>query len=476
MRSSITKRSGLRVLVLLAMLMLGYTIAVAEDVGDQGQKKEVLTELELRMQKKISVDFRDMPIDDVIRIMAEQADVDIIKSPSVMGNVTAKLTEVPLGEALGNILAAHGYGYVTDKNMIRVSPMAEIAQMSQTMVHKIYHVTYADVLDVEKALVKFKSQQGMVSANPGTSHLIVTDTEAHIKAIDTFIEQIDRITPQVLVECRIYDITGRNTLDLGIEWEAGRNTTYDGGIGVNPSDGRTDPFMTGGFLGATGETEDTTGAFRIGWLNDSIDIDAILRAQQEEFEAKLLANPRILVLDNEEAVFDIVREIPYTETTTAGTVATETIKFKEVGVKLVVTPHVARGGMLRLNINPKFSVVVGQEPVTGVVTVDSRRVNTIALVKDGQTVVLGGLLKKDVSSQTNKIPLLGDLPLLGVLFRFEGEDTANTELVIFITPKIVEQPIIMTDRESKAYELTEFSGPVPVPTRAEKAFEAVESD
>jgi type IV pilus assembly protein PilQ len=477
MRSSITKRSGPRVLAILATVVLACTIAAAEDGGEQAEKKEVLTELELRMEKKISVDFRDMPIDDVIRIMAEQADVDIIKSPSVTGNVTAKLTEVPLGEALGNILAAHGYGYVADKNMIRVSPMSEITQMSQTMVHKIYHITYANVLDIEKALNKFKSQQGMVSANPGTSHLIVTDTEAHIKAIDTFIEQIDRITPQILVECRIYDITCRTTLDLGIEWEAGRNTTYDGGIGVNPSGGRTDPFMTGGFLGATSETEDTTGAFRIGWLNDSIDLDAILRAQQEDIDAKLLANPRILVLDNEQAVFDIIREIPYTETTAAGGgLATETIKFKEVGVKLVVTPHVARDGMLRLHILPEFGVVVGQDPVTGVVTVDTRRVNTIALVKDGQTVVLGGLRKKDVSSQTNKIPLLGDLPLVGVLFRFEGEDTANTELVVFITPTIVEQPLTMTDIEAEAYKATEFCRPAPVPTRAERACEVGESE
>jgi type IV pilus assembly protein PilQ len=469
MRSSITKVGEVRVLVLLLIAVLASTMATAQDGGEDAGKKEVLTELEQRMQKKISVDFRDMPIDDVIRIMAEQADVDIIKSPTVTGNVTAKLTDVPLGEALSNILAAHGYGYVADKNMIRISPLAEITQMSQSMVHKIYHVTYANVLDVEKALNKFKSAQGMVSSNPGTSHLIVTDTEAQIKAIDTFIEEIDRITPQILVEARIYDITCRDTLDLGIEWEAGRATTYNGGIGNNPIDGRRDPFITSGFLGATSKTEDTTGAFRIGWLNDSIDIDAILRAQQESINAKLLANPRILVLDNEQAIFDIVREIPYKETTAAGGgLQTETIRFKEVGVKLVVTPHVARDGMLRLNIIPEFGVIVGTDDITNVPTVDTRRVNTIALVKDGQTVVLGGLRKKDVSRQVNKVPVLGDLPLVGLLFRFEGEDTTNTELVVFITPKIIEQPSIMTDRESEAYEATEFEGPAPMPTRAEQ--------
>lgn len=472
MSSPIAERIELRLVALLATVLLACTIAAAQDESADTEKKEVLTELELRMEKKISVDFRDMPIEDVIRSMADQVQVDIISSPSVTGNVTAKLTDVPLGEALSNILAAHGYGYVTDRNIIRVAPLGEITQMSETLVNKIYHITYANVLDVEKALNKFKSTRGVVSANPGTSHIIVTDTEANIKAIDTFIEEIDRITPQILVEVRIYDITCRNTLDLGVEWEAGRNTTFDGGIGNNPIGGRRDPFVMTGFLGATSKTEDTTGALRFGVLNSALDVDVILRAQQENVEAKLLANPRILVLDNEQAVFDIVREIPYKETTAAGGgLQTETIKFKDVGVKLMVTPHVARDGMLRLNIVPEFGVIVGTDDLTNVPTVDTRRVNTIALVQDGQTVVLGGLRKKDVTRQVNKVPILGDIPIAGILFRFTGEDTANTELVVFITPRVVEQPLMMTDRESKAYEGTEFGGPIPTPTRAEQAYE-----
>ena len=472
MRSSITKRIELRLLTLLAMVVLACTIAAAEDGGADTEKKEVLTELEQRMEKKISVDFRDMPIEDVIRSMAEQVKVDIITSPSVTGNVTAKLTDVPLGEALTNILAAHGYGYVADRNIIRVAPVGEIAQMSETLVNKIYHITYANVVDVEKALNKFKSTRGVVSANPGTSHIIVTDTEVNVKAIDKFIEEIDRITPQILVEVRIYDITCRNVMDLGVEWEAGRNTTYDGGIGNNPIAGRRDPFLMTGFLGATSKTEDTTGAIRFGVLNSALDVDMILRAQQESIEAKLLANPRILVLDNEQAIFDIVREIPYKETTAAGGgLQTETIKFKDVGVKLMVTPHVARDGMLRLSIVPEFGVIVGTDDLTNVPTVDTRRVNTIALVQDGQTVVLGGLRKRDVTRQVNKVPVLGDIPLVGILFRFEGEDTTNTELVVFITPKIVEQPLMLTDPESEAYQATEFGRPVPTPTRAERVYE-----
>jgi type II secretory pathway component GspD/PulD (secretin) len=198
-------------------------------------------------------------------------------------------------------------------------------------------------------------------------------------------------------------------------------------------------------------------------------VDARLRAEKENIDAKLLANPRILVLDNEEATFDIVTEHPYVERTITAGSTTETVKFKNVGVKLVVTPHVAGDNMLRLNIAPEFSVLVTRVQVasSNVPVVDTRKVNTIALVRDGQAVVLGGLRKKETSKQVNKVPILGDIPVLGHLFRFEGESTAMTELVIFITPHIIREPVL-TEEEQQALDLTEFSGPMPSTTKAEK--------
>ena len=474
MRSS-TKSRGLKFLVIFAFIMAVCAIAVAEVGNKDLGGVEVLTTFEQRMQKRISIDFRDTPIDDVIRAIAEQADVDIVKSPKVIGNVTTKLTDVPLEEALKNILAAHGYGYVADKNMITIMPITEITQAEERLVHKVYTITYANVREVEAALRKFISKRGSLSSSPSTSNIIVEDTESKIKAIDKFIEEIDRITPQILVEVRIYDITSQETLDLGVQWQAGRNTTYDttsgiGTLGVNPTT-PPDGFITGLFSNPTSETgSGNTGVLRLGLLNSSVDIDAVLKAQQETVNAKLLANPRILVLDNETALFDIVREIPYTESTVSTGGSTETVIFKNIGVRLEVTPHVTRDGMLRLHIKPEFGVLVSQHATTGVPTVDTRKVDTITLVKDGDTVVLGGLRKKDVGQQINKIPLLGDLPLIGGLFRFEGEDTTVTELIVFITPRIIKQSVLSKD-ELRAYEKTEFSGPEFTLTKAEKKSE-----
>ncbi len=471
-------------LAVLALFISACAVAVAQEAQDESGKVEVMTGLEQRMQKRISVDFRETPIDDVIRIMAEQADVDVVKSPKVIGTVTAKLTNVPLEEALKNILAAQGYDYVASKNMIRVSPVGELTQEAEKLVSKIYRITYADIDQVEKSLTKFISQRGSISSNPGTSNVIVTDSESKIKAIDTFVEEIDRITPQILVEARIYDIKSQDKLDLGVEWNAGKNTTFDpsatthyppGSLGVNPT-GEINPFSSGVFTGATSKSAGTTGALRFGWLKDSMDIDFLLKAQKNLINAKLLANPRILVLDNESAQIKIISEVPYIELTqTSGGGSIGSTEFREIGVTLAVTPHVTRDRMVRLKLQPEFSVETGTVNViaTGGSSsypqpiVDKREANTTLLVESGKTVVLGGLRKKETTKQINKIPLLGDIPLICYLFRFEGESTVNSELVVFVTPWIVDEPVL-TEKEMNQYQVTDFEGPKAGLTRAEK--------
>jgi type IV pilus assembly protein PilQ len=484
---------------LLAILLTVTTLVFAEDQNSVVTKvvagsdnvptgeKQVLTPVEQKMQKMVSVDFRNTPMEDVIRILAAQADIDIVKSPNVVGNVTATLTNVPLGEALRNILAAHGYAYVADQHLIRVVTRAEVGEQQEALVNKVYQITYADVKEVENSLKKFISPRGSISANPGTNNLIITDTESKIRAIDTFIKEVDRMTPQVLVEARIYDITSTENYDLGIDWQAGRPTTFStpsavGGTKSSPSS----PFVKGSFSGSGAKQTDTvTGALRFGWLNNNVDIDAIIKAQQENIEAKLLANPRVLVLDNETAKIDIVHEIPYQQLTQGlGVSQFGTIEFKEVGVKLKVTP--TREGMIRIKLQPEFSVqgkdvdvgaTVGQAQAFPVPSIDRRTADTTLLIKDGQTVVMGGLRKKDVAKQVNKIPLLGDLPLLGPIFRFSGESTAFSEIVVFVTPHIIEQPLKtddMTCPEKKAFKSTEFPRPKPGMTEAEEAAAKVE--
>jgi general secretion pathway protein D len=210
---------------------------------------------------------------------------------------------------------------------------------------------------------------------------------------------MDRRTPQILVEARIYDITDTDAFDLGIEWDAGRRTAYgtprkNATTGVNNTAGRMEPFASGVFDSGISQATTTTGTLNFGVLNESIDLYAMITAAERRDYAKLLASPRILVLDNETASFSAVTEIPYQQLQQGGYQSFGTTEFKDVGVELQVTPHLAKDGMIRLHILPVFSVHVSDVTVTTVdvggtsrispqPVVDRREADTIALVRDG---------------------------------------------------------------------------------------------
>jgi type II secretory pathway component GspD/PulD (secretin) len=277
---------------------------------------------------------------------------------------------------------------------------------------------------------------------------------------------MDRETPQILVEARIYDVSCSEFLDLGFTWSGGTRTTFDPDTGA-VAGGKTDPFAGATLSSSISQADKGNFGLRFGVLNEHANIDATLTATQDDIRAKLLANPRILVLNDEQANIDIVSEIPYQELTqTAGGGNIGTTKFKEVGVKLMVTPHVTRDSKIRLDLQPEFSVQTGSVPmfIPGGVgssaisslqpIVDTRKAMTSALISDGETVVIGGLRKKDIVQEVSKIPLLGDIPLLGELFKFHGEKSVNSELIVFITPRVVLKPNL-TEREAKKLDSTE---------------------
>ncbi|MHC4074272.1 MAG: type II secretion system protein GspD [Planctomycetota bacterium] len=231
---------------------------------------------------------------------------------------------------------------------------------------------------------------------------------------------------------------------------------------------RSDPFLTGAFDSTTTKVA-STGTLDFGILTDHMDVDVLLSAIQQQDTAKLLASPRILVLDNQTASFKAIEEIPYQQLQQGGFQSFGTTEFKEVGVELEVTPHLAKDGLIRLHILPVFSVHVRDVEITTIGTggtpisspqpvIDKRQADTIALIQDGETVVIGGLRKQTINQLISKIPLLGDIPVLGALFTFEGEETINSELVVFLTPRIVDEPIL-TETEKDYLEKTVFPAP-----------------
>ncbi|MBN2136955.1 MAG: tetratricopeptide repeat protein [Sedimentisphaerales bacterium] len=469
----------------------------------------------MALQSNITGSWVNESIDKVLMDLADMAKVDIITSPDVTGNVTAKVTDVPLEEALTNILAAHNCTYVATDNMIRVTALSEITLAKDQLISKVYQITYADANEVAASLSRFVSDKGSVAFNKGTSHIAVTDTEKKIKAVDKFIRQVDQQTQQVLVEVKIYEIKSEEGFKLDSSFYAGRTQEYetDGLMGKTTTTTKTTPaydvtkvmeakgdpvngsewstqetyrVSTWGTVLTdtevvdnttwTDKTETTTeshpaitetettvvqeptgqyvrkrgkpyiggsfdrqqgGTLKFSLLDDAVDFEFALSMLKKEIESKLLANPRILVMDNETANFEIVREIPYREMMqTAREDPISYTDFKNVGVQLKVTPHIARGGLIKLQIAPEFGMLVSQG-LDGAPTVDARRADTTALIRDGQTIAIGGLRKRETSIDIAKVPVLGDMPLVKGLFRSKTESEIINELVVLITPRII---------------------------------------
>ena len=497
--------------VLTVILLFTSSAVIGAEQGSTADIQDALT-AQQGLQTKITYSCVNVPIDTVLMELAKQANIDIVKSPKVIGNVTVKVTDVPLEEALTNILAAYDYTYIATENMIRVIPVSEITAVKDPLITRIYRITYADANEVAKALGSFVSERGKVALNKGTSHIIVTDTESKIKGIDKFISEIDLMTSQVLVDVRIYDITSNEGFEFEPAWRAGRNTPLkttdvskidtdtdypktinettthtettsgnyrdadDGppsSFTVTGAETKTTELPRGSYLDTTTERYTTMrrkpfvggsfdsisgGTLNFSLLNDAVDVELALNILHKQVEAKLLANPRVLVLDNETANFEIIREIPYRELRQVAREDPITYTaFKNVGVQLKVTPHITGDGMIKLHIVPEFGVLVSKDS-NGVPTVDTRRADTIALVKDSQTIVIGGLRKRETSKDISKVPLISDIPLLGALFKSETETKVTRELVVFITPRIVTEPTL-SETEKKQLDATEFASP-----------------
>jgi type IV pilus assembly protein PilQ len=452
----------------------GVTIRRLPGATQAGQQ-EPLTELQRRMKTHISVDFREAPIEDVLKSFAEQANIDIVKSPAVTGKVTATLTDVPLDEAMDGILGVHGYGYMTTESVVRVIPDDQLEKYQVRMARRVYHIDFADMETLEKALKDMLSSQGRIAMNVDTRDLCITDTDDQIAMFDKMVEDMDREVPQILVEARIYDVSCSAYLDFGFDWSAGTATVFDSETGLALS-GKTEPFTKTDFGSSIKQAPKADFDVRLGVLNNDVDIDATFRAVQDTVKARLLANPKVLVLNGKEAKIKIVSEIPYQELTqTAGGGNIGTTKFKDVGVTLTVTPNLVRGNKVKLNVHPEFSVQSGTVAInipSGLSSVsmaepivDTRDAQTQTLIGDGQTVVIGGLRKKDVQREVSKVPLLGDIPLLGELFKFRGDKTVNSELIVFITPRVISSPELSDSDTRKLKmaesELTEPDGPEP---------------
>lgn len=393
---------------------------------------------------KISIQFKDAEVRDVINFISEESGMNILLSDDVTGKMSLKLRQVPWDQALVVIMKARGLGYVRQGNILRIAPLKTLqaeADQARSVIEsqsklrplrvKVFNVSYAKAKDLE-AQVKdlLSSERARVKSDERTNSLIVTDLEENLEKVTKLISLLDTQTPQVLIEARIVEARTEFQRRIGFQWDLLNGQYFlgnadDGPVVVRPNLSTfTDPEAVFGNFGMS-----ITGMQYVG------DLSASLKLYENENIVKVLSSPRVVTLNGIKANIEQTTQIPVPSITVTGTTPINTITYKDVSLKLEVTPQITADGgiIMELGVLREFvGVGVGDS-----VPVNKRSAKTTLLVQNGQTSVVGGIYQSDVQDGEAGVPLLRKIPILGNLFKQKRYSKDKSELLIFITPRIL---------------------------------------
>ncbi|MBI4687231.1 MAG: type IV pilus secretin PilQ [Nitrospirae bacterium] len=401
--------------------------------------------------EKISLDFQDADLLHIFRLLSDVSGYNIVVSPEVKGKFSMRLMNVPWDQALDVILRNYGLSKTTEGNIIRVAPTAVLSKESEEIAKakeaeikagdietRIYPINYADVDKVKGTIetAKVLTAMGNISTDKRTSSVIIKDVKDKHIEYERLIRSLDQQTPQVSIEARIVEVERKFTKELGIQW----------GMLWKPADSRTTIGGISGLPGGTGFNSanpllvnlpaavgsGSGGAIGLGYINaaNTFTLDLQLSAMESSGKGKIISNPRITTMDNEKATIKQGNEIPYF-TSTSDKIE---VNFKEAVLELSVTPHITPDGTIVMEILAKNDEVDASKPNP---PISKKEAQTKVLVKDGDTLVIGGILKTTKRDNLDGVPGISKVPVLGWLFKKEKEIDDTNELLIFITPKIV---------------------------------------
>jgi len=403
--------------------------------------------------EKISLDFQDAEIKNILRIIAEVGKINIITSANVKGKVTLKLVDVPWDLALAIILKNNKLGMSKTGDIIRVATLGELedeskllaatkksGQAAEKLFLKIFQINYESVAKLKTNLATIKSDRGSIDTNIRTNTLIIRDTKEKLSEMERLIDVLDKRTQQVLIEARIVELSTTYARELGVKW-GGRYSTSTGApfpktVGLSGISAAGASSGTAGDLINLPISGAPTGAIgiKLGSVNNTALLDLQLFALQNEGKGRILSMPKITTMNNTEALIESGRDIPYQTVSQNGTQT----QFKKASLSLKVTPHVSQDKFVRLEIEatkdePDFANALPGAPPPLL----TKKAKTEVLVKDSDTTVIGGLFKENRTQSTSGVPLISKIPLLGWMFKSKSENKVGEELLIFITPKIL---------------------------------------
>ncbi len=406
----------------------------------------------------ISVEFKDADIQDVFRVLALKGSVNIVADPDVKGLVTVQIADVPWEKVLDVICRIYGYAYEREANIIRVTTLGK--QGEETLVTEVFPLNYAKAADVTAALAEMRSERGKLKFDARSNVVIVTDIPTNIYKIAKVIERLDSITPQVTIEAKIIETNLSNSEDIGLKW----NASFTANLSKRPMTFPWPANNTGdkysNFLPKGDTAEDfptitqpafpltVADNFSFGILDGSA-FSLLLEAIQSKGKTRILSNPRITTLDNEPAEIHVGTDWPianYSYNEESDRFVITGWEYKSYGILLKVTPTINQNGYVTLKLHPEISDKQEEIDFQGarVPVLSTQSTDCKVMIKDGQTLVIGGLIKDKTVTTKTKVPFLGDIPLLGLLFTHKSEDVIRNDLLIFITPHIVSESKIIS--------------------------------
>lgn len=395
--------------------------------------------------KKVSLETNSMPVREALRFISEEGGVNMIIADNIQGNVSLKLRDVPWDQAFIVIMKSKDLGYVRQGNVLRVAAIADLRKEEEDaislttarlrvepLVVKVFPINFAKVDDLSARIKDFLTERGRVAGDARTNSIVVTDIQQNLDRVSQLIQSLDTQPPQVLIEGRIIEATDEFQRQIGINWSFGGGQyilgkSNQGSITMRPSLGISTGTSTGSIL-----------SLQVGAFDILGDINAFISLNELENKIRVLSSPRIVTLSNEKAAITQKIQIPVaTSTQNAGGPPSISYSFKDVQLKLDVTPQITSNASVIMSINVLREIPGVATAGSDQISIESREASTKVMVKNGQTSIIGGVYQNDTTETISGVPILKDIPLLGSLFRSKNNRNRRTELMIFLTPRIV---------------------------------------
>lgn len=419
--------------------------------------------------EKLSLNFQDIDVRSVLQLIADFTDLNLVASDTVQGNITLRLQNVPWDQALDLVLKTKGLDKRKIGNVLLVAPADEIAARerqeleSQKQIaelaplrRELIQVNYAKAADIAKLFQSVTSgsaenngttdERGSITVDDRTNSIIAYQTQEKLDELRRIVTQLDIPVRQVMIEARIVEANVDYDKSIGVNWRGARvgdnNFVIGGSGGVRTGGGSSAPSTALGTFVDMG-ADNATSSIGIGFITDNTILDLELSAMEKTGNGEIVSQPKVVTSDKETAKILKGAEIPYQEASSSGATS---VSFKEAALSLEVTPQITPDNRILMEVKVTKDAPDFSREVNGVPPINKNEVNAKVLISDGETIVIGGVFSNTQTKATDKVPFLGDLPFLGRMFKRDVVEDKKSELLVFLTPRIMNNQAIAVSR------------------------------